>query len=459
MSKNLSRLQLKELNNKIKNISIYIEETADKDFKELLQGYLCDIEKSINEHKYGLIFEEHRENIEYAIENDLVFLKEIQNMEINKGGKMNFLIEGDNLATLCILEKKLFEKIDLIIIDPPYNTGKRDMRYKDCFYSEKDEFSHSKWLSFMEKRLNKAKNLLAEKGYIFINIDENELAHLKLLCDEIFGEKNFVGIYLWEKTTNPPTLSNKIRKRIEYILCYAKSLHKEHKFCQGRVKGIDSPLINTDNKIKKLVFPKNTVKFSIPDGTYYETKSDKVKILKPVEVKDGVNSTEMILEGPFKWDENNLAKEIELGTYFIIRSRKFLIRYQREIFERPIAPQNLLNSELGIGTNKTATGELNSLKIKGFEYPKPVSLYEFIINMVNQDKDMVIMDFFAGSGTTGEAVLKINKEQGKNHRFILCNDNKNKICQDVTYNRIKNTMEKNDFEGILKYFKVCVNRL
>lgn len=408
--------------------------------------------------KYGLVFEEHQEHIEEVMNNRIPVLVEEKELFIDNGGRMNLIIEGDNLAALKVLEKTHEESIDLIIIDPPYNRGRNNLKYNDNFFDDAGTPQHSKWLSFIKKRLKIAESLLNKDGYIFINIDENEFAHLKLLCDEIFGEENFVGIYMWEKTSTPPALSTKIRKKLEYILCYAKCINTKHQFSQGIIEGGDAPLLNVGNGVKTLTFPEGVVRFKISDGIYENANSNKVKLVKPVIVKNGLNECELEIQGEFKWLQETLNREIEQGTLFNVRSKRFSIRYQRNNTDKVKVPQNLINSELGVGTNETASKEIAELGLSFFDYPKPVSLYMFLIKMVNQRKNMTILDFFAGSGTTGEAVLRLNKETGSNHNFILCNNNQNNICRDITYERVKRTIMKNEYNARLKYCKIDFKR-
>lgn len=451
---NIAKAHREELLSKLNIIRSFIAENSALEKNEVIQKYLDEIEQEINEKKYGLFFEKHSEYIDEVLKENIPIPIEEPDLYINNGGKVNFIIEGDNLASLNILERTHKEKVDLIIIDPPYNRGKNDFRYDDDYINANDLFPHSRWLSFMEKRLVSARKLLDKDGYILINIDENELAQLKLLCDEIFGESNFVGIYMWEKTSTPPALSKKIRKKLEYILCYAKVLDASHQFSQGIIDGGDAPLLNTGNEIKTLTFPKKSVKFNIPDGVYNTLQKKKVSLLKPVIVKDGLNENELKLRGEFKWVQSTLDKEIEEGTYFIIKSKSFSIRYQRINIKKVKTPQNLLNSELRIGTNESAAKELKALKLPMFDYSKPVSLYSFIIKMVNRDKNMIVLDFFAGSGTTGDAVLQVNRELNKEHQFILCTDNQDNICRGTTYERIKRVIANENYEASLKYLKV-----
>lgn len=454
MSINVAKKHQEELLSKLNTISSFIATAEDDSDRKILQGYINDIEKDIKARKYGMVFEEHREHTEELIDNRIPVLTEEKELGINNGSGTNFLIEGDNLAALKILEKDYKERIDLIIIDPPYNGGRHDLRYNDDYVNISDLYPHSRWLSFMDKRLRVAEKLLNEAGYILINIDENELAQLKLLCDDIFGENNFIGIFMWEKTSTPPALSNKVRKKLEYILCYAKKLDLVHRFSQGVIDGGDAPLLNLKNAVKILTFPKGCVKFNIPDGTYESTKSEKVTLINPVTVKNGRNENSFAIKGKFKWTQETVQKEIEEGTIFVIRSRKFLIRYQRFGKKTVKIPLDLLNRELGIGTNETAKSELEELGLSTFHYPKPVSLYEFLIKMVNSPKNMKVLDFFAGSGTTGEAVLRVNEQTGSEHCFILCTDNQDNICRGTTYERIKRVIDKENYRTGLKFYRV-----
>lgn len=451
---NITEKHCKELLLKLNNIRSFIITNSSDEEREKLQKYLDEIEDEIANKKYGLIFEEHCERIDEILKTHIPVFTEKKNLYLNNGGDTNLLLEGDNLPVLKNLEKSVCEKIDLIIIDPPYNGGKNRFRYTDDFINNKDNYTHSRWLSFMEKRLLIARRLLRRDGYIFINIDENELAHLKVLCDSIFGEENFVGIYLWEKTSTPPAISKKIRKKFEYILCYAKELDALHQFSQGLIEGGDAPLLNNGNKVKTLIFPKGSVKFSIPDGVYDRSSYQKVSLVEPVTVRDGCNENELVIQGAFKWLQKTLDKELGQGTEFIVRSKRFSIRYHRKGVKKIKTPQDLLNGDLQIGTNETAARELKALGLPKFSYPKPVSLYSFLIKMVNANKNMTVLDFFAGSGTTGEAVLQVNRELGVKHKFILCTDNQDNICINTTYERIKRVISNENYEASLKYYKV-----
>lgn len=183
----------------------------------------------MNGKKYGLVFEEHREEIDEVLDTHTPVLTEDADLFIDHGVQMNFLIEGDNLASLQLLEKTHKGKIDLIYIDPPYNTGAKDFVYDDAFVDTTDGFNHSKWLSFMKQRLSLSKKLLAAHGTIFISIDDNEFSQLKLLCDEVFGANNYVGTILWKKKTNGNNMGW-LPPVHDYILCYSKEIGKIYDF-------------------------------------------------------------------------------------------------------------------------------------------------------------------------------------------------------------------------------------
>ena len=193
MSVNISKQKRDRLVEKINKIKTYIASAKQDENTAQLLTYIADIEKDIKGKKYGLVFEEHREAIDEILEENTPVLTEEKELFIDNGGQMNFLIEGDNLAALQLLEKTHKGKIDLIYIDPPYNKGEKDFVYDDDFVDKNDLFKHSKWVSFMSKRIRLAYEILSERGYIFISIDENEVATLTLIMNEVFGEDNYIS--------------------------------------------------------------------------------------------------------------------------------------------------------------------------------------------------------------------------------------------------------------------------
>lgn len=222
MSTNISKQKREDLLNKIQEIRNYIATSEQDDNTARLLTYLSDLAKDVNGKKYGLVFEEHREEIDEVLDTHTPVLTEDTDLFIDNGGQMNFLIEGDNLASLKLLEKTHKNKIDLIYIDPPYNRGKTDFVYDDDFVVNEDTFRHSKWISFMKSRLEVAKHLLAETGLVFISIDDNEVAALKLLCDEVFGADFFINLFVWQRNSSAKTEKGKFTVNTEYVLLYAK---------------------------------------------------------------------------------------------------------------------------------------------------------------------------------------------------------------------------------------------
>ncbi len=353
----------------------------------------------------------------------------------------HILIEGDNLHALTALTFTHEGKIDVIYIDPPYNTGNKDFKYNDSFVDKEDSFRHSKWLSFMHKRLEIAKRLLSTKGVIFISIDDNEQAQLKLLCDEVFGEDNFITQFLWEKTSTPPALSKKVRKKMEYVLCYEK-IRDNSSYSIGKVDGGDVPLLNSGNSTTKLKFPEGSIRFNLPNGTYYDDPNRKIRIISDALIVDeSTNKNKVVMEGNFKWKQEMLDKEILLGTYFIIKTDLFSIRFQRrEDNLKTKTPTNRLDKELQVGTNEDAKKEIEDLKINYFDYPKPVSLLKLLVNL-KFNHNSIILDFFAGSGTTLHATMQLNAEDGGSRQCILVTNNENNICEEVTYERNKRVIQ------------------
>ena len=288
----------------------------------------------------------------------------------------------------------------------------------------------------MNKRLRIAKQLLSDKGVIFISIDDNEQAQLKLLCDEIFLPQNFVGTFFWKRTGTPPALSYKIRRKLEFILCYQNKDISLRTFAQGYTDGGDVPLLNSGNPLRVLEFPMGSVVFNIPDGVYHNSNSYKIELLEDVVVENGRNSNTFKAKGHFKWVQINLNKEVSNGTYFLIKSHQFSPRFQRNSKSTKV-PSNIIDENVCVGTNEDAQKEIASLGIS-FSYAKPSSLIGYLCRMPFwEDKNITILDFFAGSGTTLHATMQLNAEDGGHRKCILVTNNENNICEKVTYERNK----------------------
>lgn len=370
----------------------------------------------------------------------------------NSGNK---IIHGDNLEALKSLLPEYEGRIKCIYIDPPYNTGNEKWVYNDNVNDPKikewlgqvvgkqgeDLSRHDKWLCMMYPRLKLLHKLLADYGVIFISIDDNELANLKQLCDEIFGANNFIDFFSWVKTETPANLSYKTKKSVEYIVCYQKSkndikfrgLEKESKSSNG--------LMNQTNAIKELIFPANIVDTGLKDGVYkagsYGTDSYDIQLLEDVQVKNGIFITPVKLQGKFKWSQSNLDKEISNGTRISIRTIAFSPSYEKASYE-PEVPWNIINRNFGVDTNEVASTLLTTIfGEKTFDFPKPVTLISYLANFIN-NKDAIILDSFAGSGTTAHAVLNLNKKDGGNRKFILVE--MEDYAENITAERVRRVM-------------------
>lgn len=370
----------------------------------------------------------------------------------NSGNK---IIHGDNLEALKSLLPEYEGRIKCIYIDPPYNTGNEKWVYNDNVNDPRikkwlgevvgkqgeDLSRHDKWLCMMYPRLKLLHKLLADDGVIFISIDDNELANLKQLCDEIFGANNFIDFFSWVKTETPANLSYKTKKSVEYIVCYQKSkndikfrgLEKESKSSNG--------LMNQTNAIKELIFPANIVDTGLKDGVYkagpYGTDSYDIQLLEDVQVKNGIFITPVKLQGKFKWSQSNLDKEISNGTRISIRTIAFSPSYEKASYE-PEVPWNIINRNFGVDTNEVASTLLTTIfGEKTFDFPKPVTLISYLANFIN-NKDAIILDSFAGSGTTAHAVLNLNKKDGGNRKFILVE--MEDYAENITAERVRRVM-------------------
>lgn len=365
-------------------------------------------------------------------------------------GVVHKLIIGDNYDALQNLLIQYRGQIDVIYMDPPYA---KDSMGEFAKTNYQNALTRDNLLSMLYTRLLLAKQLMSDKGVIFCSIDDRNQAYVKCLFDEVFGEKCCVCNFMWKKTDTPPSLSNKVRKKLEYVLCYTKYYSSSRKFAQGYIDGGDAPLLNAGNPLGVLEFPAGSVHFNIPDGAYKHEASHSIKLLKDVSVKDGVNETPMKAEAHFKWGQTNLDQEVNNGTFFLIKSKQFSIRYQKD-GKTTKKPSNIIDGDVNVGTNETANSELEKLGFAGqFDYAKPVSLIAYLAKMGFWEQDNIkVLDFFAGSGTTGHSVLELNKDGGK-REFILCQLNEitestpNGIAYDVTAKRLKRIMTGQCYDG------------
>lgn len=398
--------------------------------------------------KYGLVWEDKPEDVEEQLRDNLPVLKEVKDKAIINGedNPNHILIEGDNLHALTALTFTHEGRIDVIYIDPPYNTGNKDFKYNDTFVDKEDSYRHSKWLSFMDKRLRIAKRLLSENGVVYISIDDNEQSQLKLLCDEIFIENNFVGTFIWVKKKKGSHLSKTLRSMTEYVLCYSKSIKNIELYGEEAYSDKWQPLVKRTNSLKDLIFPDNFLQTTLKDGKYlsgkYGNGSSSINIKKDFNIKEGIILEGITVEASFVWVQKKLDEEIKLGSAISLSSKFGFNTLRHNQDEKIKRPSSLINPEIGVGTNEDAYQELIDIfNAEGvMTYPKPSTLISYLINTLtfySKNKRPIILDFFAGTGTSLQSTMMLNAEDGGNRQCILVTNNENNICEEVTYERNK----------------------
>lgn len=397
-------------------------------YEEMTKEDLINYLMSLNEEqtgKLGLVWDREKvpEKIVLECNKKIPVLEEVSNLNIEKSDSNvnNIIIEGDNFHALSVLNYTHNNRIDVIYIDPPYNTKNKDFVYNDRFVDPEDGYRHSKWLNFMEKRLKLAKELLSDDGVIFISIDDNEFIQLKMLCNAIFGESN-TDVMIWRKSgvgrDGKMKNTTTFRKDHEYIIVCYKENKRLNKIYE--LPNFVNTYPNPDNDPRgpyKAGSISRTVKASNPKHkNYYSVTSPSGKIITrqfdiPKEEFDILNND--ILET----SDGKKVSRIYWGVNgdSVPAIKTFINEF------RNITPYSIL---LNKGTTTDGTKELN--KILNDDYsemrPKPSVLIKTLIQLASK-KDSIILDFFAGSGTTGQAVLELNEEDKGNRTFILCTNN------------------------------------
>lgn len=383
---------------------------------------------------YGLVWEDKPEAVEDKMQEELPVLKEVKERALiskDKDAPNHILIEGDNLEALTTLAYTHAGRIDVIYIDPPYNTGNKDFVYNDSYVDTEDSYRHSKWLSFMSRRLKIAQQLLSDKGVIFISIDDNEQAQLKLLCDEVFGSSNNVGTIIWKKKTNGNNMGL-IPPVHDYILCFAKSIE------------------NLSNAY-----------FGLPLSEEYIKKTYKNPDNDP---RGPWTTTDLSAnhKGPYFPITNPITGEIHYpsqGRYWVFNEKEVLRRIKEGLIifgktgkSKPVQKVFLKNRELKKlpvdswwdkhGLNEDGTIELYTIfgENKVFIHPKPSILIKHLLTL-SSTENSTVLDFFAGSGTTLHATMQLNAEDGGHRQCILVTNNENGICENVTYERNKRVIQ------------------
>lgn len=436
---NLSKRRREELIGKIGEIRAFLERSGDTNATRLIT-FAAELEKEVRQKKYGLVFEEHKERIDVELEHNLPVLTENKSRFIDKGGELNFLIEGDNLAALKLLEKTHRGKIDLIYIDPPYNTGNKDFIYNDSYVDKEDLFRHSKWCSFMEKRLRIAKRLLTNDGVLFISIDDNEVSQLRMLCDDIFDPKYYIGTIAWESKTkcqNTKTARKQFQRKWEYILLY-KNKPSRFEFVLEEIGNHEYPLEDDNGCYRSKLIEEMT-------ASGMRGRNTMIFPIKGVSPRDGFQ---------WKYGKDTVKLYDDRGDLELIDGKP-AFRVRPEDDSPKCKPfWSLLDKSYG--TAETAKRELTDIIGEHeFETVKPSSLIKYLIDRVTTaGTSSTILDFFAGSGTTGHAVMKLNAEDGGKRKFILVTNNENGICEKVTYERLKRVITKEGYQARLKYYKV-----
>ena len=456
--------------------------------KEELLRLIDKQENELKNKKYGLVWDSEKkpEKVVLDCENNLPILERVKDKEIKTNEEEdNILIEGDNYHALTVLNYTHKEKIDVIYIDPPYNTGNKDFKYNDAYVDKEDGFRHSKWLNFMEKRLNLAKSLLNEKGIIFISIDENEVYQLKLLCDKIFSEKNFVtNIKLKVKAAAGVGQEGFLHDICEYVLMYAKD---SSKIING-TPNIEEPIgMNTTKMYNNILssFGKDKKIDSIKGGIVgnidvYEHKDYEIEKIPTIkrDMKTYYSNFDKIFRttnpqgGLMKRVMPKLPKKGLISIEYKPtkgRNKGQLYRYYfyngallvwlkdsaLKDKENKIVGKLVRNNNLWIENLHQGIASEGGVNFKNGK--KPTRLIKKLIDLYKDNLNITVLDFFAGSGTTGHALLDMNNDDKGKRKFILCTNNEEKICTDFCYPRIKNVISghgnNKKLGGNLQYFQ------
>ncbi len=430
-----------------------------------LEKEVARLHSQIKEQRYGLVWLDVPEAFEQESENKIPILEEVKEKAIRTedGKPTHILIEGDNYHALTCLNYTHRGKIDVIYIDPPYNTGSDGFTYKDkrilsefpdgTTVPKEHPLRHSYWLSFMSKRLELAKNLLSERGVIFISIDDNEQANLKLLCDKVFGEENFVAKFDWRKKTGANDAKD-IAVVTESILTFAKN----------KTKSLESYFWNRDaESVNKERFKFSDEYVDVRGKFYYDTL-DRGGLQYSDSMNYGIEAPDGGVIFPngratfandgwiWKWSQEKVQWGLENKFLEFVKSSKskgskYTIKYKvyqnvdnegniREKVGR--AYSNLILEPINQQGNAEMTevfGESNK-----FSNPKPTGLVSYLLRTMKGD---TILDFFAGSGTTMHAVMKLNEEDGGKRQCILVQQKEgdNNICENVTYERNRRVIQ------------------
>ena len=415
------------------------------DFDQLRQELSKEIVEGPQE-RYQFTWPDKKKAIRLANTPSSMTLRPCREDSVDFDNTQNLYIEGDNLEVLKLLREDYLGKVKMIYIDPPYNTG-NDFVYEDDFSQSSSDYSansgqfdaegnrlvlntetngrfHTDWLNMIYPRLKVSKDLLTNDGVIFISMDDNEIDNLKKVCSEVFGEKNFVGQWNWYKSATPPNLSKKIKKNVEYILCYQKGGNNDVFSGIQKFSSSDDPITKPQNTIKELRFAPGILHAKGGDGVYpagiYGTAKFPNELLNDLIIKDGVNQNEVTFRNKFIWLQSKLEEEIQNGTRINL-SKALVISYKKADYGAEVPP-NMIDTSVNVDTTENAGNMVTQLfdGHKVFDYPKPVSLISYLTNfLIKKDEGAIIMDFFSGSATTAHSIMKLNAQDGGNRKYIM----------------------------------------
>ncbi len=472
MSTNISREKREQLLQKLEDLKKYILLREGSEAADAYLPTLNEAQNAIRARRYELVYEEHREAADDRLLSHLPVLTEEKALAIRREGTMNFLLEGDNLDALQILQKTHRGRVDVVYIDPPYNTGNQDFLYDDRYVGEDDQFRHSKWLSFMQRRLELIKPLMSAAGVLFISIDDHEVCQLKLILDKLFGENNFIGLLPRVTKRSGKDHSLAVAKNHDYILAYARSV--EHARFKGLAVSPAAYPLQDEYAAQRGGYKLNqTLDY---DTLWYNPKMDFPLTVDGETFYPGGDAAayERRQRGEHKekdwvWRWSQEKFDFGLANGFVVvkkgrgRRRIYTKTYANASIEKAgsgytvqITDRESLLSSLAFTdnafSNDNAKKEIAKVGLDRFGFPKPTSLVRQLISLV--DNAQVVLDCFAGSGTTGQAVMQLNAEDGGRRRFILCTNNENGICREITYERIRRVIETENYAASLRYFRV-----
>lgn len=437
-----------------------------KDFQNWSKEKLLHEYKELSKRKkFGIVWEDKIEEVAEQCKTSLPVLKDekAKSFSTDKNGINHIFIEGDNYHALSVLNYTHKKKIDLIFIDPPYNTGNRSWRYNNDYVEKEDRFRHSKWLSFMSKRLRLARNLLKENGIIVVTIDDYELFTLGLLMDEIFFENNKIGVLAVESNPRGRTTNKFFATSHEYWLVYAKNsnvasienvpLTEEQKKLFNLEDDVSSYRLLPFRRSGGLSTPEERPNSHYP--IFYNEKTGKIDI-EPF--KNSIKILPIDSSGRKRvWRQTrpSLMEAVGRGDMVIKENGKGFVVYMKDrIKEGRKAKTIWINPKYDASSHGTVLLDKILDRRKAFDYPKSLyAVLDALSVLVANKKEAVILDFFAGSGTTGHAVLELNKNDGGKRQFILCTDNQDnngsgtKIASDICYPRIKKVMSGYSING------------